>query len=417
MIHGHSLNGSKIYVGGASGGAQAAQRWYMQEYDPVSKSHDPDAPSSGSTGCFLELQTGVAQTQSQYFPMEGNSSLEWTEYFKTMKDLNKSSSEELFSEDYDIAMDVVNEWLESPQGVPRATFDSVDKFLREISIKPITTLISVGTPYGALHEKLTGKRISPSMSFEIASADQEEVQPWLDLLDMGTFSSASLEAIPLSFMVHDDWVTLLHESVSKHGATYLHHLHLGHAAADQRDYDGAVAAFNASLLMRPTALVHRNLAVTLDDDNARWSHYQAAWKLALNDDRKHAKNLQRNLAMEMGGFLLAKPVLEKIFGDSFIKGLDEAAGCQKGSLCESDQVALLVLYQKQAAGNASDVLEFLQKWHFITPPQTLASFTGSGLWEKMVVQVAEETAGRPLSQLERKHAMLARPPPRRLLPL
>merc|ERR1712166_210034 len=102
-------------------------------------------------------------------------------------------------------------------------------------------------------------------------------------------------------MVHDDWVTLLHESVSKHGATYLHHLHLGHAAADQRDYDGAVAAFNASLLMRPTALVHRNLAVTLDDDNARWSHYQAAWKLSLNDDRKHAKNLQRNLAMEMGG--------------------------------------------------------------------------------------------------------------------
>ena len=54
----------------------------------------------------------------------------------------------------------------------------------------------------------------------------------------------------------------------------------------------------------------------------------------------------------------------------------------------------------------------------MTPPQTLASFSGSGLWEKMVVQFAEqETAGRTLSQLERKRAMLARPPPRRLLPL
>ena len=30
LVHGHPLNGSKIYVGGASGGAQAAQRWYMQ---------------------------------------------------------------------------------------------------------------------------------------------------------------------------------------------------------------------------------------------------------------------------------------------------------------------------------------------------------------------------------------------------
>ena len=58
-----------------------------------------------------------------------------------------------------------------------------------------------------------------------------------------------------------------------------------------------------------------------------------------------------------------------------------------------------------------------EAWHFITPPQTLASFSGTGLWEKMVVQLAQEEAGRPLSQLERKRAMLARPPPRRLLPL
>ena len=76
-----------------------------------------------------------------------------------------------------------------------------------------------------------------------------------------------------------------------------------------------------------------------------------------------------------------------------------------------------MLEQKKAAGNASDVLEFLETWRFVTPPQTLASFSGSGLWEQMVVQVAQEAAGRSLTQLERKRAMLARPPPRRLLPL
>ena len=58
--------------------AQAGQRWYMQEYDPQSKSHAPDAPRSGTSGCFLELQTGVARTQSQYFPMGAGATLEWT---------------------------------------------------------------------------------------------------------------------------------------------------------------------------------------------------------------------------------------------------------------------------------------------------------------------------------------------------
>ena len=100
-----------------------------------------------------------------------------------------------------------------------------------------------------------------------------------------------------------------------------------------------------------------------------------------------------------------------------MRGLDAAAGCLGKPLCDSDQVALLVLGEKRKAGNASAVLDFLETWHFVTPPQTLASFTGSGLWEQMVKQVAEEAAGRPLSQLERKRAMLARPPPRRLLPL
>jgi hypothetical protein len=32
--------------------------------------------------------------------------------------------------------------------------------------------------------------------------------------------------------------------------------------------------------------------VTLDDDDARWSHYQAAWALALPDERAHAADFQ-----------------------------------------------------------------------------------------------------------------------------
>ena len=448
LIHGHPLNGSKMYVGGSSGGAQAGQRWYMQEYDPASRSHAPDAPDAGSAGCFLELQTGVARTQSQYFPLGANASAEWTEYFRTLRgmpDDGAAGAEALFADDYGEAMGAVNDWLESEQGVPAATFADVDGFMRAVAGMPVTRVLATGTPYGALHERLTGRRLSPAMPFAIADADREEVQPWLDLLSplptassappsssfsgggsggggggVCTFSAASLDAIPLSFMVHADWVALIRASAAAHGATHLHHLHLGHAAAERRDFARAVAAFNASLAMRPTALAHRNLAVTLDDDGARWEHYQAAWALALADTtRAHAPDLQRNLAMEMGGFLLAKPALASasVCG-GFLGGLDAAPGCAAaGPLCGSDQVALLVLGLKQAAGNASDVLAFLEEWRFVTPPQTLASFSGAGLWEKMVCQVAAEVAGRPLSQLERKRAMLARPPPRRLLPL
>ena len=110
-------------------------------------------------------------------------------------------------------------------------FASVDEFLRGVGKKPVTRMLAVGTPYGALHEKLTGRPLAASMPFAIAEKDRAEVQPWLDLLGgggatststststsawtVGTFSQASLDAIPLSFMVHADWAELVQVSSS-----------------------------------------------------------------------------------------------------------------------------------------------------------------------------------------------------------
>ena len=85
-------------------------------------------------------------------------------------------------------------------------------------------------------------------------------------------------------MITPQWVDRLERSAVTHGETFLHHLHVGIASAERRNYEAAVKSFEKSISLRPTAVAHRNLAVVLDDTTDRATHYQAAWTIAVAAD-------------------------------------------------------------------------------------------------------------------------------------
>lgn len=88
-------------------------------------------------------------------------------------------------------------------------------------------------------------------------------------------------------MITPQWVDRLQRSAATHGETFLHHLHVGIASAERRNFDAAVKSFEKSIALRPTAVAHRNLAVILDDIADRATHYQAAWTIAVAADLTH----------------------------------------------------------------------------------------------------------------------------------
>jgi hypothetical protein len=120
-----------------------------------------------------------------------------------------------------------------------------------------------------------------------------QAKPWLELVETGTFSPATLNRLPTSFMVSPGWVRLLHASArnftsagavgprawnttgsetSKRTAaptnipagSWLHLFHLGVAYAETGDADAARAHHLASHALQPSPTNSRNLALMAD---------------------------------------------------------------------------------------------------------------------------------------------------------
>ena len=78
---------------------------------------------------------------------------------------------------------------------PDSTPDSTPESRFQASLLPVTEvdIIHIGQPYGALHQELTDKQLTPSMAFTIGPDYTDEVQPWLDLIRNGTFSASTFK--------------------------------------------------------------------------------------------------------------------------------------------------------------------------------------------------------------------------------
>ena len=241
--------------------------------------------------------------------MGSSSTREWTEFFSPMTDVDEAA---MYSANYSATLEAVHSWLESAQGVPKATYASVDSWLAQVATKVPTEILHEGGPWGAIEQQRqelagagSGAQISKSMPFSVSDRDAAEARPWLELLHNGSFSAELLQDdVPLSWMVAPEWEALLQASAKAHGTNWLVECYLGVFRAEVFDLPGARAHFNASMKLRPTAMVARNLAALSDGSAAeRWALYQHAWQLALQSQSGSAKLLRYHLAGEIGQFL------------------------------------------------------------------------------------------------------------------
>ena len=96
-------------------------------------------------------------------------------------------------------------------------------------------LLSRGSPWGALHQRLNGGApLAPGVLFEAAAPGTPEAAEsalWQELAETGSFSPKTLQATraPLAYAVDALWVGALEKSAAAHGMSWLHGLLLATA--------------------------------------------------------------------------------------------------------------------------------------------------------------------------------------------
>jgi hypothetical protein len=243
------------------------------------------------------------------FPLPKNEVFEWTEWFKAWQ----ADPAVMQAADYDTPIGAVNDWLHSADGMSDAKLGAVDKLLRRMADVPPTKeqIISKGMPWGGLQEKLLAKLsgkpagLAPGCPFPEPEVT-EETQPWLELLETGTFSAQTLGRTPVNFEVTDAWVALLQKSVDAGHATWLHLLFLGTHALEVGNAEGAVDLFRRSMKLQPSVHAARSLALVAPTQDEVVALFMQAWDLWAQIDAAadpSAVQLGADLSGEILGWL------------------------------------------------------------------------------------------------------------------
>lgn len=149
LVHGHPLNGTKFFTWGQSGPGR-----FMQDFL---------AGGGKRLGDYTELQVGPAPTQMQTFPVPKNSVIEWTEWFKGFD----GDVDVLRGVDYQAALDSIDTWMKSDEGMPKSSTLDWDTFFSAHATDDPSEILVVGQPWGALEEKRLGKRLAKGLTFTL----------------------------------------------------------------------------------------------------------------------------------------------------------------------------------------------------------------------------------------------------------
>ncbi len=364
------LSGRKFFTWGTTRGGR---RWM-------------DFLSEEGRGDYIEIQGGVTPTQLQDRPLAAGGSLEWTECISPCA----MDARAAHAPDYAAACAAANGVIDAR--VPGTALKETDAFLVSQACAPVTTLLHRGPGWGWLHERRTGRRISPGLLFECQPAEEE--RPWAELLADGTFSARTLAESPRSFNVSPGWVAVLRESAQVRGETWLHPLHLGVAALEAGRFDEARQRLRASLALKDNAHAHRDLALLHERDggvDAARAAYECAWRRCGNDG---------NLAVEICDFLFR----HKRHADfsAFVQSLPPQTAAHERIVLMRARLAL-------EEGDSPTVRRLLQR-EFCTIREGEVSLTD--LWFLSYTREAERRHGRALTDDEKQEIIRTCPPPR-----
>lgn len=388
-VHGHPLNGTKFYTWGQSGPGR-----FMQDFL---------AGGGHRQGDYTELQVGPAPTQMQNFPVPKNSIKQWTEWFKGFY----ADPKVVRGENYQRALDEIEGWIKSPKGMDKNKVANLDAFFDKWATVDPVQVLTDGQPWGALEEMLIGKRLAPGLKFTLPtdknSLTYKEAQPWVELLTTGKFSEETLSKNILSYQTTDRWLALIEKSVAENGMTWLHALLLGINYAERGFIAEPKKYFETSISLKPNPVAYRCLAVLQSNVNDAWPYWQQAWSnlhSSWTGDKDAHQRLTYNLIQEIS-FLLQQnlwysemgPFINDVRSHNYLKDYEVDAF-----------VTLEIkynMYQKDYASAKSSLASHC------FPTYAKARDDLMTMWGNVVMAIAEEKKGTPLTYVEKHQARMA----------
>ncbi len=171
--------------------------------------------------------------------------------------------------------------------ISAAELGRLDKRLGQQADTRAGQVLTQASGWGALEIRRMQKmgetnQIPGALEFPASTLGKEQ-QKWLDLMEKGELGEPEPAQLPGEWMVQDEWQAMLDKPARKHWFSLLHAgvMHMEHF-----DMPQAIADWQESMRLRPSAWAARNLAVAAlrqRQDEAALAYYRQAWEIMQQD--------------------------------------------------------------------------------------------------------------------------------------
>jgi len=232
-------------------------------------------------GDYIEVQGGFAPTQLHGQKMPGNTVWDFTQVIG----MGSASAEEAYAADWKEAQAAVGRRLD--ELVSEEQVYEIHARLQECADISSGERLHTGSGWGALEKLRRAEAQEGSIPSGFLFSDDSLGEPqhaWLALLREGKFPEASVEDVPASWMVQDEWMDLLEKSLTNgDNRNWTALLHYGVMLMERGREEEAREAWEASAGLKPSAWAFRNLAEFMKrrgDTDRALSYYEQAYRVS-----------------------------------------------------------------------------------------------------------------------------------------
>lgn len=195
---------------------------------------------------YVEIQAGLAHTQLEHIPMPAKTEWSWVEAY-TALECDPAKIHGAWAD----AIDCVKACIDKKIGDP----DQLH-FPSDASVTS-RTIHSEGSGWGALEEKIRREPISRYHAFPVHT-DDSETAFWHDILDEHIIKNPNPQQIPGSYLINNQ---LLKKMLDLSDKNWYVHLMIGIMRYAQKDFRGALEAWETSASITPNSWAMRNIAM------------------------------------------------------------------------------------------------------------------------------------------------------------
>jgi hypothetical protein len=240
-----------------------------------------DFLSKPGEGNYIEVQGGFAPTQLHGIDIPANTTWDFTQVIG----MSQVDTDISHQDDWKLARDYIGDCV--CNNINENELYGIHQKLKNFANKNPVETLNIGSGWGALErmrrEKLESRKIPEGFHFDDMSLGKPQHQ-WVVLLQEGHCPDADVNDIPESWMVQDEWMKILEDSLKqKDNQTWNALMHYGVMLYEKGLEDRAFEVWKDSLKIKPSPWVYRNLAVAkkhMGDWHAAIAYLEEAYNIS-----------------------------------------------------------------------------------------------------------------------------------------